>query len=119
MAIPSERHAVDAARLLAHDALVTKRRRPADTEGRKSRLAAAAEYARRARGERKRPRHGWASLTPTEQQSSSLVADGLTNPEIARRLLITKLDSEDPPRHIFAKLGIRSRAELAAELFRH
>ena len=28
----------------------------------------AASYARRARGERGRPRHGWASLTPTEQQ---------------------------------------------------
>ena len=30
--------------------------------------AQAAAYARRARGQRKRPHHGWASLTPTEQQ---------------------------------------------------
>ena len=42
------------------------RRRPPTTEGRDLDWREAAAYARRARGERKRPHHGWASLTPTE-----------------------------------------------------
>ena len=45
----------------------------------------AAAYASRARGQRKRPRHGWPSLTPTERQIVALVAEGCTNPQIAER----------------------------------
>src|SRR5207302_1164597 len=42
----------------------------------------ACAYARRARGERKRPSFGWDSLTPTELSVVALAAEGLTNPEI-------------------------------------
>ncbi len=36
----------------------------------------------------KRPSPGWNALTPTEQQVVALAADGLTNPQIAERLLM-------------------------------
>ncbi|MEZ5323167.1 MAG: hypothetical protein R2698_14030 [Microthrixaceae bacterium] len=41
------------------------------------------EIARRGRGDRRRPAFGWDSLTPTELAVTELVADGLTNPQIA------------------------------------
>ena len=46
----------------------------------------AVAWVRRARGERKRPRHGWESLTPTEVEIVRQAAAGLTNPQIAERL---------------------------------
>ena len=66
----------------------------------------AAAYARRARGERKRPHHGWASLTPTEQQVVALVAEGLTNPQIAQRLLMGRSTVKTHLSRIFTKLGV-------------
>ena len=78
----------------------------------------AAAYARRARGERKRPHHGWASLTPTELQVVALVSEGLTNPQIAERLLMGRATVKTHLEHVFTKLGIRTRAELAAEATR-
>ena len=82
-------------------------------------LTAAVAYARRARGERARPRHGWASLTPTEQQVVELVAEGLTNPEIAERLLVGRGTVKTHLEHVFAKTGLRNRAELAAATMQH
>jgi DNA-binding CsgD family transcriptional regulator len=52
--------------------------------------ADALAYARRGSGARKRPALGWDSLTPTELRVAQLVADGLTNPQIAERLLVTR-----------------------------
>jgi DNA-binding CsgD family transcriptional regulator len=82
-------------------------------------LTHAVAYARRARGERTRPRHGWASLTPTEQHVVELVAEGLTNPEIAERLLMGRGTVKTHLEHIFAKTGLRNRAELAAAAIQH
>lgn len=76
--------------------------------------AQAVAYARRARGSRKRPTTGWDSLTPTELQVVELAAQGLTNPEIGKRLFIGSGTVKTHISHIFAKLNIRSRAELAA-----
>ena len=73
----------------------------------------AAAYAGRARGERGRPNHGWASLTPTEQRVVDLVTEGLTNPEIAERLLMARGTVKTHLEHVFAKTGYRNRAELA------
>ena len=78
----------------------------------------AAAYAARARGERKRPRHGWAALTPTEQQVVALVAEGLTNPQIAERLLMGRATVKTHIDHLFAKTGLHSRTELATEYVR-
>lgn len=71
-------------------------------------------YARRGRGTRSRPSTGWASLTPTELQVAELAAEGLTNPEIGRRLFVSAGTAKTHLSHIYAKLGIGNRAELAA-----
>lgn len=73
----------------------------------------AVAYASRARGERKRPSTGWASLTPTELEVVKLVAKGLTNPEIGERLFIGRGTVKTHLAHVFTKLGIASRSELA------
>jgi DNA-binding CsgD family transcriptional regulator len=78
----------------------------------------AVAYASRARGERKRPSHGWESLTPTELQVVGLVREGLTNPQIGERLFISPRTVQTHVAHIFAKLGVKTRAELAAEAVR-
>ncbi|MGH9187848.1 MAG: response regulator transcription factor [Acidimicrobiales bacterium] len=75
----------------------------------------AVAYARRARSERKRPSFGWDSLTPTELEVVRLVAQGLSNPAIGERMFITRGNKKTHLAHVFAKLGVTSRAELAAE----
>lgn len=87
-------------------------------EGRGLEWHDAAGYARRARGERRRPRHGWASLTPTEQHVVELVAQGLTNPQIGEKLLISRGTVKTHLEHVFTKTGCHTRAELAAEATR-
>ena len=74
----------------------------------------ALEWARRARGPRTRPAAGWASLTPTEVRVVELVAQGLTNPQIAERMFISRETVKTHLVHAFAKLGVRNRTELAA-----
>ncbi|MBO0787015.1 MAG: hypothetical protein J2P33_13185, partial [Actinobacteria bacterium] len=73
---------------------------------------------RGARGPRKRPQFGWQSLTPTEQTVAALVADGLSNPQIGERLFISRRTVQTHLAHVFAKLDISSRAQLAAEVAR-
>jgi DNA-binding CsgD family transcriptional regulator len=90
----------------------------ADAEGRALSWPDAVRYATRARGERKRPRHGWASLTPTEEQVLALVAEGLTNPQIGARLLMGRATVKTHIEHIFAKVGVTSRTELATQAAR-
>lgn len=71
-------------------------------------------YVRRARGERKRPSFGWAGLTPTEAKVVEHVTEGRTNPEIAAAMFISRETVKTHLSHVFAKLGVSSRAELAA-----
>lgn len=77
-------------------------------------LAAAIELAQRMRGERLRPSHGWDSLTPTEARVVAQVAAGMTNPQIAAALFMSRSTVKTHLVHVYAKLGIASRAELAA-----
>jgi DNA-binding CsgD family transcriptional regulator/tetratricopeptide (TPR) repeat protein len=79
----------------------------------------AAGIRRGRRGPRGRPQFGWASLTPAEQAVASLVADGLTNPQIGDRLYISRRTVQTHLVHVFAKLDIASRAQLAAQVTRH
>jgi DNA-binding NarL/FixJ family response regulator len=44
-----------------------------------------------------------------------LVAKGLTNPQIGERLFVSRATVKTHLAHIFTKLGVRTRAELAAE----
>jgi predicted ATPase/DNA-binding CsgD family transcriptional regulator len=75
-------------------------------------------YVRRARGARKRPAAGWAALTPTELAVARHAAAGRTNPEIGTRLFITRGTVKIHLSHIYAKLGVRNRTELTAEVLR-
>jgi predicted ATPase/DNA-binding CsgD family transcriptional regulator len=70
--------------------------------------------ATRGRGARDRPTSGWSSLSPTELTVAGLVADGLANPDIARRMFISRSTVKTHLAHIYAKLGTSSRTELAA-----
>jgi DNA-binding CsgD family transcriptional regulator len=80
--------------------------------------ADALEWARRARGPRRRPPSGWGSLTPTERKVAELVAEGLTNPQIAKRMFISKATVKTHLAHIFKKLDVHSRTELTAHTAR-
>jgi DNA-binding CsgD family transcriptional regulator/tetratricopeptide (TPR) repeat protein len=66
------------------------------------------------RGPRRRPAAGWESLTATERSVSLLVAEGLTNGAVARRLYISPHTVNTHLRHVFAKLGVPNRVALAA-----
>jgi DNA-binding CsgD family transcriptional regulator len=66
------------------------------------------------RGPRHRPAGGWQSLTATERAVSLLVAEGLTNGVVARRLYISPHTVNTHLRHVFAKLGVSNRVALAA-----
>jgi DNA-binding CsgD family transcriptional regulator len=57
-------------------------------------------------------------LSPTERRVAELVAEGLSNREIARVLFVTVNTVESTLRHAFLKLGIHSRVELARHLDR-
>jgi predicted ATPase/class 3 adenylate cyclase/DNA-binding CsgD family transcriptional regulator len=76
-------------------------------------------YAQRGRGERKRPSSGWGSLTPTEVDVVRLVKEGLGNKEIAARLFISHRTVQTHLTHVYTKLGMASRVQLAQEVSRH
>ena len=81
-------------------------------------LAAYAETELRATGAR--PRRivltGTDSLTASERRIAELASQGLTNREIAQTLFVTVRTVEEHLSHAYAKLGIRSRAQLARRL---
>jgi predicted ATPase/class 3 adenylate cyclase/DNA-binding CsgD family transcriptional regulator len=76
-------------------------------------------YAQRRRGERKRPTSGWASLTPTERDVVRLVSEGLANNDIATRLFVSPRTVQTHLTHVYTKLGLSSRVQLAQEAARH
>ncbi len=84
------------------------------SEGSALDLEPAVAYATRARGARDRPSTGWGSLTPTELEVVGLVVSGLTNPEIAARLFVSRATVKTHLSHVYAKLGVANRTELAA-----
>jgi DNA-binding CsgD family transcriptional regulator len=113
-----EQGRLDAALAAATEALGPERASAATAEGSALEWREAAAYARRARGERQRPSHGWAALTPTEMQVVGLAAQGLTNPQIAERLLMGRATVKTHLDHVFTKTGLHSRTELATEYVR-
>ena len=62
-----------------------------------------------------RPR-GTGELTPTEERVAALVGEGRTNREVAAALYVTERTVEGHLTRVYAKLGVRSRAELARRL---
>ena len=76
-------------------------------------------YAQRGRGQRKRPTSGWGSLTPTERDVVQLVSEGLANNDIAARLFVSPRTVQTHLTHVYTKLGLTSRVQLAQEAARH
>src|SRR5690606_19492641 len=61
---------------------------------------------------------GAAALTPREREVALLVADGLTNAELARRLYISPRTAAVHVGNILRKLGLSSRAQVGERLGR-
>jgi DNA-binding CsgD family transcriptional regulator len=90
-----------------------------------SSLGAAMDAARlqavfRAHGIRRGPhashrksRSGWDSLTPTEITVAKLVEEGMSNPEIAAKLLLSRRTVATHVSHILKKLDVHSRTDIA------
>jgi DNA-binding CsgD family transcriptional regulator/tetratricopeptide (TPR) repeat protein len=87
-------------------------------EGRAMTTEEAVAYVRRPRGKRQRPSAGWESLTPTELEVARHAGAGMTNPEIAARMFISRDTVRTHLSHIFGKLGLKNRSELAGEVAR-
>jgi DNA-binding CsgD family transcriptional regulator len=62
---------------------------------------------------------GWDSLTPTESDVVRLTVAGLTNREIGERLFISRRTVQTHLSHVFTKLEISTRVELAADAARN
>jgi DNA-binding NarL/FixJ family response regulator len=58
------------------------------------------------------------ALTPSELKVIRLVADGLTNKSIAAALHLSRFTVETHLKHVFVKVGVSSRAALAAHAVR-
>ena len=58
------------------------------------------------------------ALSAREREVADLVALGATNPEIASRLFLSRKTVEHHVSNALAKLGLHSRAELAAQVAR-
>ncbi|MEV6317053.1 AAA family ATPase [Streptomyces sp. NPDC051776] len=71
------------------------------------------------RGLRGRPTSGWDSLTDTEVAVASLVAQGLSNPDVGARLRISRRTVQTHVSNILSKLSLSSRVELATEVTSH
>jgi DNA-binding CsgD family transcriptional regulator len=62
---------------------------------------------------RARPVEGWQSLTDGERKVADLVADGLTNRDVARKLFVSRHTVDFHLRSIYRKLNVHSRVQLA------
>ena len=90
----------------------------ASAQGSALSIEQAVAQASKRHGRRRPPASGWASLTAMEQQVAALVAEGLTNRQIARRLFVTAGTVKNHLSHIYLKLGMARRSELAREVER-
>ena len=67
------------------------------------------------RAKHRQARSGWDSLTPTETKIAALVQGGLSNPEIAARLFLSRRTVATHVSHILKKLDVHSRTDIARE----
>jgi len=111
--------------LLFYGAALRRAKRKADARDRLEESAAAFEelsataFAERARAELARiggRRRSEGGLTATERQIAGLVAEGRSNKEVAAALFVTVKTVEANLSRVYAKLGLRSRADLARHI---
>lgn len=75
--------------------------------------------ARRGPGGRPADRPPPDGLTPREVEVLALIAEGLSNTEIARRLVVGEATVKTHVNHVFAKAGLRDRAQAVSYAYRH
>jgi predicted ATPase/DNA-binding CsgD family transcriptional regulator len=88
-------------------------------DGARLSLQQAVAYAQRGRAEHADATHGWASLSPVERQVVELASQGLSNPDIAREMFISRNTVKVYLSRAYAKLGVANRTELARLATRH
>jgi predicted ATPase/DNA-binding CsgD family transcriptional regulator len=88
-------------------------------DGARLSLQEAVAYAQRGRGAHADATYGWASLSPVERQVVELASQGLSNPDIAKELFISRNTVKAYLSHAYAKLGVANRTELARLATRH
>lgn len=84
-------------------------------EGAALSIEEATAYALRGCTGRKRASSGWESLTPAELDVVRLVCEGLGNKDIAARLFVSPRTVQAHLTHVYTKLGLTSRVQLAQE----
>ena len=84
-------------------------------EGAELSIEEATVYALRGHSGRKRASTGWDSLTPAELDVVRLVCEGLGNKDIAARLFVSHRTVQAHLTHVYTKLGLTSRVQLAQE----
>ncbi|HEX6127714.1 MAG TPA: tetratricopeptide repeat protein [Candidatus Limnocylindria bacterium] len=103
------------ARPLFDEALDIFDRLAADTESQRALAAMRSVGLRRgSRSPRRRATAGWEALTDTERRVVELATAGLTNKQIGQRLFISPRTVQTHLAHVFGKLGLASRVELAS-----
>lgn len=110
---PAVRDEYDAAVADLRAALSTAEYERAWAEGTELAVGDATELVARGRGPRDRPGSGWESLTPTERDVVRLAVEGRTNAEVGARLFMGRTTVKTHLSHVYAKLGVANRTELA------
>lgn len=109
---PCLRRLLDEARAACRDTLGDDAFETALAEGAALSISDAAEYSRRLRATHTSTQVGWDALTPTEAQVAELVAEGLTNAQVGKELLIGAETVKTHLSRVFSKVGVANRKEL-------
>lgn len=112
VAVPCLQRLTDEALEVCRAALGDDAFNTALTDGATLSLDAAASYARRLRVPHTTATLGWDALTPTEARVAELVAEGLTNPQVAKELLMGTETVKTHLSRVFDKIGVANRKEL-------